>query len=177
MFSLLRYSHANLFRTAASFEISKYNSYLKKEAKKAVPESASVQSPQDVPIPSETEQSSQPEELNALQGPITLQIRQARKAILERCREFFDNLNQTTVLMPVESEVAYAEPPKTPGVKLLDLVGDLAPDGSGFVDSEWELMVEKPHLRLWRRPLERKPASALQPDEVEHLSFFEYRGK
>ncbi|BHF64870.1 StAR-related lipid transfer protein 7, mitochondrial [Sparganum proliferum] len=168
-------SEEEMIETAASFEISKFNRDLEKQAKKATPESASVESSQALPASSNAQQSYQPQEFNALEGPITLHIRQTRRAILERCREFFDKLNQRTVIMPVESEVAVVEPPKTPEVKLFDLVGNLSPDGSGFVDSEWELVVEKPHLRLWRRPLGRKPASPLLSDEVEHLSFFEYR--
>nr|VZI15090.1 unnamed protein product [Spirometra erinaceieuropaei] len=168
-------SEEEMIETAASFEISKFNRDLEKQAKKATPESASVESSQALPVSSNAQQSYQPQEFNALQGPITLHIRQTRRAILEKCRELFDKLNQRTVIMPVESEVAVVEPPKTPEVKLFDLVGNLSPDGSGFVDSEWELVVEKPHLRLWRRPLGRKPASPLLSDEVEHLSFFEYR--
>uniref|UniRef100_A0A183TL97 START domain-containing protein n=1 Tax=Schistocephalus solidus TaxID=70667 RepID=A0A183TL97_SCHSO len=168
-------SEEEMIETATSFEISKYNRHLEEESKKAAPGPAFVESPQAVPGPSKAEKSNHPQEINALQGPITLHIRQARKAIWERCCELFENLNQNTVIIPVESEVAVAEPPKTPEVKLLDLVGNLAPDGSGFVDSGWELVVEKPHLRLWRRPLERKQASLLQSDEVEHLNFFEYR--
>lgn len=50
----------------------------------------------------------------------------------------------------IETPFAPASSPR--GMILMDLSSRLSTDGAGFVDSEWECMIDRPDLRMWRRP-------------------------
>ena len=55
---------------------------------------------------------------------------------------------------------------------LTQLSDRLFTDGTGFVDSEWELMINRPDLRMWRRP----SSKIWNGDGKSASGIYEYRG-
>lgn len=79
-------------------------------------------------------------------------------------------LDQTSI--GVESATGPEAPPSE---KLLSqLSSRLSTEGTGFVDKEWELIINRPNLRMWRKPIPK--GAILNGADKTAVGFYEYRG-
>ncbi|CDS42354.1 star lipid transfer protein 7 [Echinococcus multilocularis] len=140
-------SEDEMMITVETFDVTKYNELSKFAQKSQQKEERN--SPQVAQQPIERAYSS-------LESPLTFYVRDLRQLLRERQHEFFRNLFNPQKDEPVPSSDG-AETPLAPassprGVMLMDLSSRLSADGTGFVDSAWECMINRPDLRMWRRP-------------------------
>ncbi|VDK33606.1 unnamed protein product, partial [Taenia asiatica] len=135
-------------RTVEAFDVAKYNEISKYTQKPRQKEGEN----------SSQEVSQQPigRVYSSLESPLTFYVRDLRQILRERQQEFFRKLFDPQKDESVSSSDGL-ETPLTPassprGVMLMDISNRLSTDGAGFVDSEWECMIDRPDLRMWRRP-------------------------
>ncbi|KAL5972069.1 StAR-related lipid transfer protein 7 mitochondrial, partial [Taenia solium] len=135
-------------RTVETFDVAKYNEiskYIQKPRQKEGENSSQEASQQPIG-----------RVYSSLESPLTFYVRDLRQILRERQQEFFRKLFDPQKDESVSSSDGL-ETPITPassprGVMLMDLSSRLSTDGAGFVDSEWECMIDRPDLRMWRRP-------------------------
>uniref|UniRef100_A0A5K3FLE0 START domain-containing protein n=1 Tax=Mesocestoides corti TaxID=53468 RepID=A0A5K3FLE0_MESCO len=113
---------------------------------------------------------------SSLESPLTFYIRDLRQSLRERRREFLNHLFQKNdlAICGVEEQTPIAQASQPGSIVLSELSGRLLSDGTGFVDSGWELMIDRPNLRMWRRP-SCKPLSGSNESGRTVVSLYEYR--
>ncbi|VDM30820.1 unnamed protein product [Hydatigera taeniaeformis] len=141
-------SEDEMMITVEAFDVAKYNELLKftqKSRQKEEEKSSEGVSRQSIV-----------REYSSLESPLTFYVRDLRHFLRERQHEFFRTFfaSQKENLIPsIDSTDTPLMPASSPrGVMLIDLSSRLSTDGTGFVDSEWECVIDRPDLRMWRRP-------------------------
>ncbi|VDN96466.1 unnamed protein product [Rodentolepis nana] len=103
-----------------------------------------------------------PRVYSSLESPLTFYIRDLRHTFRTREIKFLTDTifrARRTESCPTNTEPSVASsftPPNSPrGVMLTELSKRLSTDGKGFIDAGWELIIDRPELRMWRRPSSR----------------------
>nr|CDS27257.1 star lipid transfer protein 7 [Hymenolepis microstoma] len=103
-----------------------------------------------------------PRVYSSLESPLTFYIRDLRHTFRTREIKFLRDIifrAHPSDSSPSNTESAVASsftPPTSPrGVMLTELSKRLSTDGKGFIDAGWELIIDRPELRMWRRPSSR----------------------
>ncbi len=115
-------------------------------------------------------------QISSLESPLTFYIRDARKEMALRRDDLLANWGFGRQKPALDTEQPVADDPTAPQAKLADIVGHLQTDGTHFIDSEWEEVINRPQLRMWRRPSTKKPGVTAANSKEEESNFYEYRG-
>ncbi|KAA3670091.1 uncharacterized protein DEA37_0004828, partial [Paragonimus westermani] len=94
--------------------------------------------------------------------PLTVFIRQLRGELLHLAATFFhprppsENVCIEVIDPSAEEPMSCTNAEDTLGLYLSAVLSrlDFQPDGTGFVDESWDLIIDKTELRVWRRPVE-----------------------
>ncbi|KAM7538218.1 hypothetical protein Aperf_G00000071015 [Anoplocephala perfoliata] len=101
---------------------------------------------------------------SSLESPLTFCIRDLRHFLRLQRQELFANIFRSRppeVSSPASEKVVSSFSPASSshGVMLTTLSNRLEADGGGFINAEWELIIDRPDLRMWRRPSKRSGIS------------------
>ncbi|VUZ56889.1 unnamed protein product [Hymenolepis diminuta] len=147
-------SEDEMIASVEAFDVEKYNelcfnsSGLKKEKEELVCES-------DLPPP---------RVYSSLESPLTFYVRDLRCTLRKKRREFLTDIifrSRPLESNPSNTESAaasFTSATSPRGVMLIELSKRLSTDGTGFIDVGWELIIDRPDLRMWRRPSPRLSA-------------------
>ncbi len=156
------------YRTAEAFDVDKYNEALSTSPQ--IEQCTEAEDPQPIHEPSLPE------------SPLKHYVRDLREAFREKRREFFYSIFEEPQNDLADANIDSDTPmaPESPpgGIILTEISNRLSTDGTGFVDSDWELMIDRKNLRMWRRPSNKNAASAATNGaEKAAVGFYEYRGE